>query len=127
MPRILGVDIPNPKPTYISLTYIFGIGRTQAINICFELGIDPQIKAAELTEDEVSRITKYIENEFVVEGQLRRRVQQDITRVRDIQSYRGIRHRRGMPVRGQRTKTNARTRKGAKRTVAGKKSVKQLR
>lgn len=127
MPRILGVDVPNNKPTYIALTYLYGIGRAQAINICFDLEIDPQVKASDLTEDEVSRITKHIESEHVVEGQLRRRIQQDIARLRDIQSYRGMRHRRGLPVRGQRTKTNARTRKGAKKTVAGKKGVKDMK
>ena len=124
MPRILGVDIPNNKPTYISLTYLYGIGQQTAIAICQDLGIDPQLKANDLTEDEVSQITNHLDKEYAVEGQLRRRLQQDIARLRDIQSYRGIRHRRGLPVRGQRTLTNARTRKGAKKTVAGKKGVK---
>lgn len=127
MPRILGVDVPNDKPTYIALTYIYGVGRTTAIRICQELGIDLHKKARELSEDEISRISSYLDNEVLVEGQLRRRVQQDIARLRDIRCYRGLRHRRGLPVRGQRTRTNARTRKGVKKTVAGKKGVKDLR
>jgi small subunit ribosomal protein S13 len=127
MPRILGVDIPNDKPTYVSLTYLYGIGRTTAINICDSLGIQPATKAGELGEDEVSRIANHLDNEYAVEGQLRRQVQQDIARLREIQCYRGVRHRRGLPVRGQNTQTNARTRKGAKKTVAGKKGVKDLR
>lgn len=127
MPRILGVDIPSNKKTYISLQYLYGIGQAQAINICFDLEIDPQVRSGELTEDEVSRITKHLETNFVVEGALRRSVTADITRLRDIQSYRGIRHRRSLPVRGQRTRTNARTRKGVKKTVAGKKGVKDMK
>jgi small subunit ribosomal protein S13 len=129
MPRIFGVDTPNNKPTYISLTYLYGIGRATAIEICFELGLKPQMKASELSEDDVSRITKHIENHptILVEGAKRRDIQANITRLRDIQSYRGGRHRRGLPVRGQRTRTNARTRKGAKKTVAGKKGVKDMR
>lgn len=127
MPRIHGVDIPNNKPVFISLTYLHGIGRTKAIGICFTLGIDLQIKAQDLTEDEISRIATHLDSEFVIEGQLRRSVQQDIARLRDIHSYRGLRHRRGLPVRGQRTRTNARTRKGVKKTVAGKKGVKDMR
>ena len=127
MPRIQGVDIPNDKPTYISLTYLFGIGRTHAVQICHTLGLDPQVKARDLTDDQVSRITTLLDKDYVIEGQLRRRVQQDIARLREIQCYRGYRHRRGLPVRGQRTRTNARTRKGAKKTVAGKKGVKDIR
>ncbi len=127
MPRIQGVDIPNNKPVYISLTYLHGIGRTKSIGICFTLGIDLQTKAQDLTEDEISRIATHLDNEFVIEGQLRRSVQQDIARLRDIHSYRGLRHRRGLPTRGQRTRTNARTRKGVKKTVAGKKGVKDMR
>ena len=129
MPRIFGVDTPNNKPTYISLTYLYGIGRATSIEICFELGIDPQMKANDLSEDDVGRITKHIENHptILVEGAKRREIQGNITRLRDIQSYRGLRHRRGLPVRGQRTRTNARTRKGAKKTVAGKKGVKDMR
>lgn len=127
MPRIQGVDVPNGKPTYVALTYLYGIGQATAIQICFDLGIDKNTKSHELTEDEVSRITNHLDKEYAVEGQLRRQVQQDITRLRDIACYRGIRHRRGLPVRGQNTQTNARTRKGAKKTVAGKKGVKDMR
>lgn len=127
MPRIQGVDIPNNKPAYVSLTYLYGVGTTCAIGICHTLGIDAQTKAGQLTEDEVSRISNHLDKEHMVEGQLRRSVQQDIARLRDISSYRGIRHRRGLPVRGQRTRTNARTRKGGKKTVAGKKGVKDMR
>ena len=127
MPRIQGVDVPNPKPVYIALTYLFGIGRTKSIEICFALGIDPQQKAKNLTEDEIARINSHLENEYMIEGALRRQVQQNIARLRDVHSYRGLRHRRGLPVRGQRTRTNARTRKGAKKTVAGKKGVKDMR
>ena len=127
MPRIQGVDVPNSKPTYISLTYLYGIGRTKAIEICFSLGIDPQRKAEDLSEDEIARINSVLENEYMIEGALRRHVQQNIARLRDIHSYRGLRHRRGLPVRGQRTRTNARTRKGVKKTVAGKKGVKDMK
>lgn len=123
MPRIQGVDVPNTKPTYISLTYLHGIGKKNSLEICFELGIDPQSKAGELSEDDISRINSKLED-YVIEGALRRKVQQEISRLRDIHSYRGLRHRRGLPVRGQRTRTNARTRKGSKKTVAGKKGVK---
>jgi small subunit ribosomal protein S13 len=127
MPRLLGVDVPNDKPTYIALTYLHGIGRAKSIEICTVLGIEPHKRAVELSEDEVSLITNHLDKEYVVEGQLRRRVQQDISRLREIHSYRGLRHRRGLPVRGQRTRTNARTRKGVKKTVAGKKGVKDMR
>ena len=127
MPRIQGVDIPNEKPTYISLTYLFGVGRTRSIEICRTLGIDAQAKARDLSEDEITRINNHLDKEVVTEGQLRRSVQQDIARLRDIKCYRGLRHRRGLPVRGQRTRTNARTRKGAKKTVAGRKGVKDLK
>lgn len=127
MPRIQGVDIPNNKPTYISLTYLYGIGRAKSIEICFKLGIDPQLKASQLSEDVVSQISNLLDKDYMVEGQLRRSVQQDIARLRDIACYRGIRHRRGLPVRGQRTRTNARTRKGGKKTVAGKKGVKDMK
>jgi small subunit ribosomal protein S13 len=127
MPRIQGVDIPNDKPIYISLTYLYGIGRTTAISICRTLGIDIHSKAKNLGEDDVARIANLLDKEFLIEGQLRRKVQQDIARLRDISCYRGIRHRRGLPVRGQRTRTNARTRKGVRKTVAGKKGVKEMR
>jgi len=127
MPRIQGVDLPNPKPIYIALTYLYGIGRAKAIELCFALDIDPARKAGELSEDEISKINLYLDKEVTIEGQLRRSVQQDIARLREIHCYRGMRHRRGLPVRGQRTRTNARTRKGVKKTVAGKKGVKDMR
>lgn len=127
MPRVSGVDIPNDKPTVISLTYIFGVGKKSAEEMCRRIGLDPMRRAKELTEDELSRIASLIEQEYVVEGQLRRQVQQNIARMRDISCYRGLRHRRGLPVNGQRTKTNARTCKGPRKTVAGKKSVKEMR
>lgn len=127
MPRIQGVDVPNNKPTYVALTYLHGVGRTKSIGICQTLGIEAHTKAGELSEDEVSRIAAHLDSEHMIEGQLRRGVQQDIARLRDIHCYRGLRHRRGLPVRGQRTRTNARTRKGVKKTVAGKKGVKDMR
>lgn len=127
MPRIVGVDVPNNKPVWIALTYIHGIGRCTADMLLKEAGIEKTVKAGKLTEDEVSRITQIIDRECVVEGQLRRQVSQNIARLRDITCYRGIRHRRGLPVRGQQTRSNARTRKGKKKTVAGKKGVKELR
>ena len=127
MPRLMGVDIPADRPAAISLTYLFGVGNKTAREICHKAGIDPQVRARELGEDEVARIAALLDKDYVVEGQLRRQVSQNISRLRDISSYRGIRHRRGLPVRGQRTKTNARTRKGPKKTVAGKKGVKDMR
>ncbi len=127
MPRILGVDIPNDKPTWISLTYLHGIGRHQARKILDACGIDGTRRAHALGEEEVARLASEIEKNHVVEGQLKRQVQANIQRLKDIACYRGIRHRRGLPVRGQRTKTNARTRKGPRKTVAGKRSVKDAR
>jgi small subunit ribosomal protein S13 len=127
MPRIVGVDIPNDKQVWIALTYIHGIGRNVARSILKSAGIDESVRAGKLTEDEVSRITQVIDRDHIVEGQLRRRVSQNIARLRDIGCYRGIRHRRGLPVRGQQTQSNARTRKGKKKTVAGKKGVKEMR
>ncbi len=127
MPRILGVDLPNDKPTHISLRYIFGIGPSLALRLCEQARIEPQRKARELTDDEVSRLTVILDREYTVEGPLRRQIQQNIARLKDIGSYRGVRHRRGLPVRGQRTRTNARTRKGPRKTVAGKKGVKEMR
>ena len=127
MPRLLGVDIPADKPTHISLRYLYGIGPTLALRLCDQARIDPQRRARELNDDEISRLATLLDREYVVEGQLRRTVQQNIARLRDINSYRGTRHRRGLPVRGQRTKTNARTRKGPRKTVAGKKGVKEMR
>lgn len=127
MPRIVGVDVPNKRPTWIALTYIHGIGRQTAAIILKETGIDGTVKAGDLTEDEVSRISQIIVRDCIVEGQLRRQIGQNISRLRDIGCYRGIRHRRGLPVRGQQTQSNARTRKGKKKTVAGKKGVKEMR
>lgn len=127
MPRILGVDIPNDKRTEISLRYIYGIGPFLAAQLCEQAQIDPSKKARDLTEDELARLAGLLDNEYVVEGQLRRQVQQSIARLRDINCYRGLRHRKGLPVRGQRTSTNARTRKGPRKTVAGKKGVKEMR
>ena len=127
MPRILGVDIPNDKPTHIALRYLYGIGASTSVQICQAANIDPQRKARELSEEELSRLAGILDREHTVEGALRRKIQQDIARLRDIQCYRGFRHRRGLPVRGQRTRTNARTRKGPRKTVAGKKGVKEMR
>ena len=127
MPRLLGVDIPNDKPAAISLTYLFGVGPKTARELCHKAGIKPEIKAREMAEDELGRLAALLERDYVVEGPLRRQTQQNITRLRDIKCYRGLRHRHGLPVRGQRTRTNARTRKGPRKTVAGKKGVKDLR
>jgi small subunit ribosomal protein S13 len=127
MPRILGVDIPNDKRTVISLRYIYGIGPFFADQLCERTGIDPDKRARDLSEDDLAKLAVLLDNEYVVEGQLRRQVQQSISRLRDIGCYRGLRHRKGLPVRGQRTRTNARTRKGPRKTVAGKKGVKEMR
>jgi small subunit ribosomal protein S13 len=127
MPRLLGVDIPNEKAVVISLTYLYGVGSQTARDLCHLAGIDPRKKARDLAEDELGRLSVLMERDYTVEGPLRRQLQQDVTRLRDIKCYRGIRHRIGLPVRGQRTRTNARTRKGPKKTVAGKKGVKDLR
>jgi small subunit ribosomal protein S13 len=127
MPRLLGVDIPNDRKTVISLTYLYGVGNQTARDLCHKAGIDQDKRARDLTDEEVSRIATILERDYTVEGPLRRLVQQNIGRLRDIRCYRGIRHRVGLPVRGQRTKTNARTRKGPKKTVAGKKGVKDLK
>ena len=127
MPRILGVDIPNDKRTVISLRYIYGIGPFLAQQLCDRTGISPEKRARDLSEDELAKLTTLLDNEYVVEGQLHRQIQQSIARLRDIGCYRGLRHRKGLPVRGQRTRTNARTRKGPRKTVAGKKGVKEMR
>lgn len=124
MPRIAGIDIPEKKKIRYSLRYIHGIGPRFADDILERAGVDPNTKAMDLTESEVVQIAGLIDDEYIVEGALRRQVAQNIQRLRDIRSYRGDRHRRGLPVRGQRTKCNARTRKGKKRTVAGKKGTK---
>jgi small subunit ribosomal protein S13 len=126
MARIAGVDIPREKRLEISLTYIYGIGRTRSAEICSSLEINPDTRVRDLTDDEVARIRNHIETAaFKVEGDLRREVQQDIKRKMEIGAWQGLRHRKGLPVRGQRTQTNARTRKGPKKTVAGKKKVRK--
>lgn len=127
MPRILGVDIPNDKKTAISLRYIYGVGPYLSLQICERTNIDPNKPARDLTEEELAKLAGLLDNEYTVEGQLRRQVQQSIARLREIACYRGLRHRKGLPVHGQRTRTNARTRKGPRKTVAGKKGVKDLR
>ncbi|MHC4808251.1 MAG: 30S ribosomal protein S13 [Planctomycetota bacterium] len=127
MPRIVGVDIPNNKSIWISLTYIYGIGKYTSEQVLKEAKVEKNAKAAKLSEDELSRITQIIERNYVVGGQLRRQTAQNIGRLRDIVCYRGIRHRKGLPVRGQCTQSNARTRKGPRKTVAGKKGVKEKR
>ena len=121
MARIAGVDIPNSKRVEIALTYIYGIGRKSANDILAKTGINPDTRAKDLTEDEVAKLRDEIENNYVVEGDLRRDVALNINRLVEINCYRGIRHRKGLPVRGQRTKTNARTRKGPVKTIANKK------
>jgi small subunit ribosomal protein S13 len=127
MPRVIGVDIPNNKRLEFSLTYIFGIGRSTSAKICEALGLDPGMKAQDLTEEQITTLATYVQKTYPVEGNLRRTIAGNISRLRDIGCYRGLRHRRGLPVRGQRTRTNARTRKGIKKTVAGKKSVKGMK
>ena len=125
MARIAGVDVPREKRLEISLTYIFGIGRSVSQKICGATDISKDTKVRDLTDEEITRLRTYISENVKVEGDLRRDVQQDIRRKMEIGSYQGLRHRRGLPVRGQRTHTNARTRKGPKKTVAGKKKVKK--
>ncbi len=126
MPRIAGTDIPD-KPIRFALRYIYGVGPANSEIILKEAGIDGQMRASQLTEDQLAQISTIIDNNYLVEGVLRRQIAQNITRIRDIRCYRGERHRRGLPCRGQRTKTNARTRKGRRKTVAGKKGVKELK
>jgi small subunit ribosomal protein S13 len=123
MARIAGVDIPREKRLEISLTYIFGVGRPTSKKICEDLGLSPDTRVRDLTEEEVAQIRTYVDNNLTVEGDLRRDVQQDIKRKIEINCLQGIRHRKGLPVRGQRTHTNARTRKGPKKTVANKKKA----
>jgi small subunit ribosomal protein S13 len=125
MARIAGVDIPREKRLVIALTYVYGIGPSQAERITKELGIDPSTRVRDLTDEEVNRIRQWVDANLKVEGDLRREVSQDIKRKMEIGTYQGLRHRRGLPVRGQRTHTNARTRKGPKKTVAGKKKVRK--
>lgn len=123
MARIAGVDIPREKRLEISLTYIFGIGRSTSLKICEAAGLNPNTRVRDLTEDEVNRIRAWVDQNITVEGDLRRDVQQDIKRKIEIGCLQGVRHRKGLPVRGQRTHTNARTRKGPKKTVANKKKA----
>ncbi|MBL8889387.1 MAG: 30S ribosomal protein S13 [Planctomycetaceae bacterium] len=127
MPRLLGVDIPNDKRAVVSLTYLYGVGSYTARELCLKAGVNPDKLAREITDEELARLSGLMETDYTVEGPLRRQVGQNIARLREIKCYRGIRHRVGLPVRGQRTKTNARTRKGPRKTVAGKKGVKDLR
>jgi small subunit ribosomal protein S13 len=120
MARIAGVDIPREKRVEVSLGYIYGIGRPTAVKICSSVQVPPETKVRDLTDDEVSRIREFIDKNVVVEGDLRKQVRGDIQRLIEINSYRGMRHRRGLPARGQRTRTNARTKRGPRRTVAGR-------
>jgi len=126
MPRIVGVDVPPNKRVEIALTYIYGVGTTTAQKVCKELGFKTQLRAKDLTEEDVQKVAHMLEKVFLVEGALRRQTTQNIQRLKDIRCYRGIRHMKGLPTRGQNTQSNARTRKGPRKTVAGKKSVKQL-
>ncbi len=125
MARIAGVDIPREKRLEVSLTYVYGVGPTTATQICTALDLDPSTRVRDLTDEEVARIRNHIDGAYKVEGDLRRDVAQDIKRKMEIGCYQGLRHRRGLPVHGQRTHTNARTRKGPKKTVAGKKKVRK--
>ena len=124
MPRLQGVDIPPSKPVHISLRYLKGIGPTTALELCEKVGIDPTRKASDLHDDELAKLATIIDRDYTVEGALRRFEAGNIQRLKEIKSYRGERHRKNLPVRGQRSKTNARTRKGVRKTVAGKKGVK---
>ncbi|MBA3721732.1 MAG: 30S ribosomal protein S13 [Parachlamydiaceae bacterium] len=121
MPRVIGIDIPDNKRLEISLTYLYGIGRQLSNEIITKLGLDPDMRAHKLSQDDIARINGLLQSEYVVEGDLRRQVQNNIKRLISIHCYRGLRHRLGLPVRGQRTKTNSRTRKGRRKTVANKK------
>ncbi len=121
MPRIIGIDIPENKRLEVSLTYIYGLGRKLSVEVIAKLGLNPNMKASGLTEDDIARINAVLQSEYMVEGDLRRQIQNNIKRLISIHSYRGMRHRLGLPVRGQRTSTNARTRKGKRKTVANKK------
>ncbi len=127
MPRIAGVDIPGDKRIVISLTYIYGVSKHSSQKALSALGMDENIRAKDVSDDELSTLGAYLEKNFSIEGQLRRQESQNISRLKSIGCYRGLRHRLGLPVRGQRTKTNARTRKGKKRTVAVKKGVKDMK
>ena len=124
MARVAGIEIPAQKPAWVSLTYVFGIGKTLAKKILKEANVPEQTRVKDLNEDQLARVNSIIDKNYVVEGALRRQIQQNIQRLKDIGSYRGSRHRRSLPVRGQRTRTNSRTRKGPRKTVAGKKAAK---
>jgi small subunit ribosomal protein S13 len=126
MPRVAGVEIPENKPIAVSLRYIYGIGPKNAMDILNAAGVDGQIRANKLNDDQLSKISSLIDNDYQVEGALRRQISQNISRLREIGCYRGMRHRKSLPVHGQRTRTNARTRKGPRKTVAGKKGVKEM-
>jgi small subunit ribosomal protein S13 len=121
MPRVIGIDIPDNKRLEVSLTYIYGIGRKLSNQIIAKLGLDANMRANKLTEDDIARLNAILQSEYIVEGDLRRQIQNNIKRLISIHAYRGLRHRLGLPVRGQRTRSNARTRKGKRKTVAGKK------
>lgn len=121
MPRVIGIDIPDNKRLEISLTYLYGIGRCLSNQIIARLGLDPDMRAHKLTQDDIARLNGLLQSEYIVEGDLRRQIQNNIKRLISIHAYRGMRHRVGLPVRGQRTRTNARTRKGKRKTVANKK------
>lgn len=121
MPRIAGVDLPRDKRVEIALTYIYGVGRSRAQEILRKTGVNPDTRMRDITEEEAARLREVIERDYTIEGDLRREVQGNIQRLMEIGAYRGLRHRRGLPVRGQRTRTNARTRKGRRKTVAGRK------
>ncbi len=123
MPRVAGVDIPNEKRFDIALTAIYGVGLTTAVKVATSAQIDPDSKVRDLSEDDLNRVREVIDKDYLVEGDLRRQIQQNIRRLVEVNTYRGIRHRRGLPVHGQRTKTNARTKRGARRTVAGRRQV----
>ena len=125
MPRVIGIDIPPNKRLIISLTYIYGIGNTLAKELVEKLKLDPNMKASQLTQEDISKINAVLQSEYIVEGDLRRKIQNNIKRLISIHCYRGLRHRVGLPVRGQRTRSNARTRKGKRKTVAGKKVAPQ--
>ncbi|HET6204587.1 MAG TPA: 30S ribosomal protein S13 [Planctomycetota bacterium] len=127
MPRVCGVDIPGEKRIEVALRYLYGVGPSLAGKVLEATGVSPAARAKTLSEDDLARIGSFIEKNYVVEGALRRQIAQNVTRLRDIGCYRGARHRRSLPVRGQRTRTNARTRKGPRKTVAGKKSVKAVK
>ena len=120
MPRLLGVDIPNNRVTWVALQSIHGIGKASSLRICEALGLDPQRRARDLTDEELARLANEIEQSVVVEGNLRRQTQQNVARLKEINCYRGIRHRKNLPVHGQRTRTNARTKRGSRKTVAGR-------